>query len=157
MENHLLCFGDNVCPLGLYLVRFVCSCVFLCELNSVPQPATSLLLAVGFQDYLRVIFKLALADWHCLDRHPVEALELMHQALAVLPDETARPWQWRIAVMLARCHRLLRQVDVARTDLEKARAIIETLRSNLDPGVSPDRFARVTRAFDEEWAEVYGP
>jgi diguanylate cyclase (GGDEF)-like protein len=99
---------------------------------------------------------LALADWHCLDRHPIEALELMHQALAVLPDETARPWQWRIAVMLARCHRLLRQVDVARTDLEKARTIIETLRSNLDLSVPPDRFARVTRAFDEEWAEVYG-
>lgn len=99
---------------------------------------------------------LALADWHCLDRHPVEALELMHQALTVLPDETARPWQWRVAVTLARCHRLLRQMDVARTDLQKARTIIETMRSNLDPSVSPDRFARVIRAFEEEWAEVYG-
>jgi diguanylate cyclase (GGDEF)-like protein len=99
---------------------------------------------------------LALADWYCLDQHPIEALELMHQALTVLPDETARPWQWRIAVMLARCHRLLRQMDVARTDLQKARTIIETLRSNLDPSVSPDCFARVTRAFEEEWAEVYG-
>jgi len=57
---------------------------------------------------------------------------------------------------LARCHRLLRQMDVARTDLQKARTIIETLRSNLDPSVSPDCFARVTRAFEEEWAEVYG-
>ncbi|MGQ9896242.1 MAG: protein kinase domain-containing protein [Acidobacteriota bacterium] len=99
---------------------------------------------------------LALADWHCLDRHPTEALELVHQVMTVLPDETALPWHWRVAVMLARCHRLLRQTDVAREQLQKARAIVETLRSHLDPSISPHHFARVTRDFEEEWAEVYG-
>ncbi len=97
---------------------------------------------------------LALADWHCLDRHPAEALELAHQAASVLPDETARPWQWRIATLSARAHRLLRQMDAARADLEKARAIIEQLRSNLSPVVSPDRFASVIEPFETEWREL---
>ncbi|MCS7080632.1 MAG: protein kinase [Chloracidobacterium sp.] len=99
---------------------------------------------------------LALADWHCLDRHPVEALELVQQAATVLPDATARPWQWRIAVMSARCHRLLRQMDVARADLAKARAVIEDLQANLSPTVNPRHFARVIEPFHAEWRETYG-
>ncbi|OYT72426.1 MAG: hypothetical protein CFK52_05265 [Chloracidobacterium sp. CP2_5A] len=99
---------------------------------------------------------LALADWHCLDQHPAEALELVHQAVATLPDETARPWRWRMAVMSARCHRLLRQMDAARADLEKAGGIIKQLRANLSPAVNPDRFARAIEPFDAEWRELYG-
>ncbi|MFQ3638999.1 MAG: protein kinase [Chloracidobacterium sp.] len=99
---------------------------------------------------------LALAAWHCLDRHPVEALELVHQASTVLPDVTAWPWQWRIAVMSARCHRLLRQMEAARSDLEKARTIVENLRANLSAEVRPEHFARVIQLFEAEWQEVHG-
>ncbi len=98
---------------------------------------------------------LALADWYCLDRHPAEALDLVQQAANVLPDATARPWQWRMAVMSARCHRLMRHKDLARADLERARLIIEELTANLSPSVNPAHFARVVEPFRHEWQEVY--